>query len=124
MRWSRATFGKRKSKFGVRTDRAGVQKRTRNGKVFASQKEARTYDKLTLLELAGEIKELRFQVKFDLKIGDALICRYYADFVYFEKIEGEWREVVDDAKGFQTPEFKLKWKMMHALYPQYIFKLT
>ena len=33
-----------------------------------------------------------------------------------ESTDGEIREIVEDAKGFETPEFKLKKKLMKAVH--------
>ena len=67
-------------------------------------KAERTYwDQLLALEAAGEIRNLRRQVKVPLGIGQ----RYFRmDFVYWDCRLDAW--VYDDYKGFATPEWKLK----------------
>lgn len=75
-----------------------------DGRTFASQKEARRYGELRLLERAGKIEKLRCQVRFKL----VQIVHYVADFVYLER----GVEVVEDAKGFKTPEYKRKRRLM------------
>ena len=117
MSWGR---WKNRTKFGVRTDPAGVAKRTRNGRVFASQKEARTYDKLMLLEVSGGISDLQLQPRFPIVVEGTHICTYIADFRYVE----DGKEIVEDAKGFKTPEFILKWKLVQVLYPELTFRLS
>ena len=77
---------------------------------FASKKEHKHWQVLKLRERAGEIRELERQVRFRLEHNGIHICDYVADFVYFE---GQ-RRVVCDVKGFVTPEFRLKSKMMKA----------
>lgn len=77
---------------------------------FASKKEHRHWQTLKLRERAGEISKLERQVRFHLEHNGIRICDYVADFVYFE---GQ-RRVVCDVKGFVTPEFRLKSKMMKA----------
>lgn len=93
------------------------QKITINGETFDSKKEYRRWQELKLLERAGEISGLDRQVKFELlpvqknkRTGKVIerACSYFADFTYWEK----GRFVVEDAKGFRTPEYKLKKKMM------------
>jgi hypothetical protein len=79
---------------------------------FASLKEARVYDALRLLENATRIRNLRLQVTFPIKVEGKLICRYIADFVFEEYTGAGWREVVADAKGYPTPVYKLKRKLM------------
>ena len=78
---------------------------------FASKKEHKHWQVLKLRERAKEISKLERQVRFRLEANGIHICDYVADFVYFE---GQ-RRVVCDVKGFVTPEFKLKAKMMKAL---------
>ena len=81
----------------------------------------------------GEISDLRLQVKYELtpsikgekevvkhlKRGDKVVMKtyeelpassYIADFVFIENKTG--KEVVVDAKGYKTPEYQLKKKIM------------
>lgn len=98
-----------------------------DGLVFDSQKEARRWQELKLLEAAGEISELQRQVKYTLipaqrepdktgkrggVIKGKLIEReiaYIADFAYKDK---DGAQIVEDVKGVATPEYILKRKMM------------
>lgn len=94
-----------------------------NGILFDSRKEAKRYNELLLLEMAGAIQDLERQVKFLLipaqyskrektKSGKPKClereCAYIADFVY--KLNGE--TVVEDTKGFRTTEYVIKRKLM------------
>lgn len=106
------------------------RKITRDGVTFDSRKEFRRYEELQLLQQAGEITNLRRQVKFVLiptqrepsKIGSRggvkkgkLLereCVYIADFVYSEN----GKTVVEDAKGMRTKDYIIKRKLM--LYTQ------
>lgn len=83
-----------------------------DGKLFASKKEARRYRELKLLVRAGLINDLRCQVSFDLRVNDVHVCRYVADFVYFEN----GIKVIEDTKGFLTKEYKIKRKLMKAVF--------
>lgn len=105
----------------------GNKKVTINGKTFDSMKEARRYSDLRLLEIAGEIRDLKCQVEFllipaqyepdtvDAKgrvhKGKCIerACKYIADFTYYTK-DGQY--VVEDAKGFREEHYRLKRKMM------------
>lgn len=87
-----------------------------DGLIFDSKKEARRYGELKLLQQRGEIRELRRQVSYDLEVNRVLVCRYVADFVYQEKVGGDWREVTEDAKGVRTEAYKLKKKLMLAVH--------
>lgn len=91
------------------------RKLTIDGEVFDSQKEARRYRELALLERAGQISDLKRQVKYELiptqRIGGKVVeksCVYIADFVYTENGE----TVVEDTKGFKTPEYRIKKKLL------------
>ena len=95
------------------------QKITVDGITFDSRKEYRRYRELCLMERAGEIDNLERQVKFELipmqkKNGKVVerACSYVADFVYNENGE----QVVEDAKGVRTKEYKIKRKMMLWFY--------
>ena len=87
-----------------------------DGITFDSKKEAARYSELKLLERAGEVHELRRQVKFVLippqKENGKVIereCSYIADFVYNDK---EGRLVVEDTKGVKTKDYIIKRKLM------------
>ena len=79
-----------------------------NGHTFDSQREARRYQDLLLLERAGRIHSLRLQVPFSLEVAGAQIGKYVADFVYIENDE----EVIEDSKGYRTPLYR--WKKKHV----------
>jgi hypothetical protein len=90
----------------------GNQKTEYDGHKFDSKKEARRYQDLKIMEQAGAISNLKLQVRFPLTIGGILICTYVSDFTYKEGS----RECVEDTKGFKTPEYKLKKKLMKAIH--------
>lgn len=96
-----------------------AKRTTVDGITFASQKEARRYQELKLLERAGKIHSLELQRRYPLKVEGELICTYVADFVYGESdgttIKSAVR-IVEDTKGFQTREYKIKKKLMKAIY--------
>ena len=93
----------------------GSKKTTYGGKTFDSKREAKRYAELQMLEMAGEISDLRRQVKYTLipsqKVGKRVAERaveYVADFVYVE----DGKTVVEDTKGMKTKDYILKRKMM------------
>lgn len=91
-----------------------------------SKREAKRKSELQMMECAGKITELQFQVPFELipaqyepdivgkrgglKRGKCIehACKYIADFVYLQ--DGEM--VVEDTKGFRTPDYIIKRKLM------------
>jgi Protein of unknown function (DUF1064) len=82
-----------------------------DGVRFSSKREAERWKQLVLLQASGRISELQRQVPFRLEVNGILICRYYADFCYRQ----DGRRVIEDAKGFRTPTYQLKCKLMAAL---------
>lgn len=94
---------------------------------YASEKEYGRAQELKLMAKAGIISDLREQVSFVLipaqygtcgtdpkgrpvRICLEKSCRYIADFVYTDNATGS--TVIEDTKGFRTPEYKIKRKLM------------
>lgn len=75
---------------------------------FDSKMEYRRYLDLTMMERAGVISNLRRQVKYPIVIDGVLVCTYVADFVYLQ----DGQEVVEDSKGYRTPEYRQKKRLM------------
>ena len=91
-----------------------AEKTTIDGLVFDSKKEADRWAHLSLLQRAGGITGLRRQVSLAVDINGKRICRYVADFCYFE----QGREVVEDCKSTYTsklPVYVLKKKLVLAV---------
>ena len=80
---------------------------------FHSKKEAKRYGELKLLEKSGEIFYLKLQERYALNIGQVKICTYVSDFTYIDK---NGLKVVEDTKGMRTQVYKLKAKLMLAIY--------
>lgn len=80
---------------------------------FHSQKEARRYQELRLLEKAGEIRDIRCQHALDLYVETTKIGRYIADFSY---VTSHGQPVMEDVKGFKTPLYKWKKRHVEAQY--------
>jgi hypothetical protein len=87
---------------------------TMGGYKFASHKEAEYCMGLKHLERAGEIRDLQFQVPFEILINNQLICKYIADATYFEVSDNSYHVI--DVKGYRTKEFRLKKKLMKAVF--------
>tara|TARA_Y100001972_G_C7609245_1_gene305363 strand:- start:108 stop:464 length:357 start_codon:yes stop_codon:yes gene_type:complete len=85
-----------------------------DGYKFDSQAEAKHYW-FTLKPLLekGEITHFKVHPKFEIIIDGEKICNYIADFSYFS----QKARVVVDVKGFKTPVYKLKKKLVEATYP-------
>lgn len=80
---------------------------------FASQAEGRRYAELKLLERAGEISRLELQPSFRCEINGKLVCTYRADFAYF----ADNKRHIIDVKGVRTPVYRIKKKLVEALFP-------
>lgn len=99
-----------------------------DGITFDSKKEAKRYRELKDMQTLGYISHLQRQVEFELipaqreastigkrggvKLGKVIErkCVYKADFCYIDERTGAY--VVEDTKGFRTPEYKIKRKLM------------
>ena len=106
------------------------KKITIGGMKFDSKKEAMRWVELNRLQDAGEITNLRRQVKFTLipaqREGETITargiqrpgkviereCFYVADHVY----EQDGKTVVEDVKGIRTDAYKIKKKLMLWVY--------
>lgn len=91
----------------------GAKKQEFNGILYHSKKEAGFAAELDLRKKAGDIKDIQRQVKIDLCVNGYHITNYFIDFV-IEHNDGT-KEYVE-VKGFETPEWKLKWKLFEALF--------
>lgn len=77
---------------------------------FDSLKEGRFYKKLKVLQESGEVVGFLRQVPLHLPGG----VRYVMDFLIFYS-DGRCEGV--EVKGFETPEWKIKKKIVDTLYP-------
>ena len=98
-----------------RRSKYGARKVVIDGVTFDSAKEARRYGELKVLEAAGEITDLVLQPSFDLLVlGGAKVGTYRADFGYVDCHTKE--RVTEDCKGMRTSIYKLKKKIVEAVY--------
>lgn len=91
-----------------------------DGITFDSKREAERYCELKLLERAGEITELRLQPVYELQPAytdnennKQRAITYRADFEYRDPDRGC---IVEDVKGMELPDFKLKAKLFRYIY--------
>lgn len=92
---------------------------------FSSKAEAKRYGELKLLERAEAIRELEIQPAFPLEIVNPLngevtqVGVYKADFRYRQMgLHPSFRSqvVVEDVKGMSTVVYRLKKRIVEALY--------
>lgn len=95
-----------------------------DGIKFDSKREANRYAELKMLEKAGQIKNLRLQVKFEIcpkKNGNHRARYYIADFTY----EENGQKICEDVKSWITRKnsvYSLKKALVLANYPEYKFR--
>lgn len=92
----------------------GSKKTVVDGIVFHSKKEGTRWQQLVLMQKVGAIADLQRQVAYPLVVDGKKICVYKADFVY-TRVQGG-KIIVEDAKGYRTPAYRLKAKLFEACY--------
>lgn len=89
-----------------------------DGFFWHSKAEYNRYQLLKALESQGHIRNLARQVTYKLVVNTEKICKYVADFVYDERHEGVWINVVEDVKSAptKTRSYLQKKRLMRALF--------
>lgn len=112
----------------IKRHKYSAQKTVVDGITFDSKREAIAYTRLKSLEQAGEVKDLKLQPEYTLqeKFVDKQGNRhraivYKADFSFVDTRTGELTVV--DVKGYPTPVFRLKWKLLLYHYPNVRFEI-
>ncbi len=91
------------------------------GTVYASKLEAYYAKQLDAAVKGKAIKSVEAQYRLILRINGADCGSYYADFLV---TNNDGTQDIWDVKGVETALFKLKWKIVCALYSdRYIFKI-
>lgn len=97
-------------------------KRTKvDGLDFDSKAEARRYQVLRLMERGGEIHGLTCHPRYPLVVNEQKICTYVGDFLYRTR---DGKSILEDVKGVRTPVYRLKKKLLLALYGIEICEVT
>lgn len=81
--------------------------------------ESNRFEELMFLQKNGYIKDLQYQVSFELiprqqgENRNERPIKYIADFAYDEKQpDGSWKHIVEDKKGHKTKDYIIKRKLM------------
>lgn len=115
-------FGPRQPATKARLNKFGARKAKVGDLTFDSQREAHRWQQLELELRAGVIRNLARQVPFIIRAltpcGALVDCgKYIADFTYERRQpDGGWVPIVEDSKGVETKDFKLKKKLVEAQY--------
>lgn len=110
-----------------RASKYGAKKTQDGGRTFDSKAEARRFNELSLLVLAGEVLSIECQPRFMLqesfkKNGKThRAIEYIADFRVLYK---DGHEEIEDVKGMQTEVFKIKRKLFEKRYPNLTLKIV
>ena len=126
-------MGKKSRWPSSRRSKFGAVKTAVDGVVFDSKLEAKVWTELRLREMAGEIVDLRRQVRYPLMVNGQKVCDVVADFEYRERLGRHctsgcpcFPTVTADAKSAHTrklPTFRLKAKLFKAIYGREILEL-
>ncbi len=102
---NKATYKPKRSKYGnTRTEVEGIK--------FDSAKEAKRYQDLKIESFAGAISSLKLQPVYPIEINGVLVCKYKGDFEYIRN----GVKILEDVKGMKTPIYRLKKKLVKAVY--------
>lgn len=106
---------RKRNKFGaIRTTIGGI--------TYASKIEAEVCQLRRLEVKAGHIDEYEEQKEFIITVAGKLICIYISD--AFFRVVKTGKYVIEDIKGRETDVFRLKKKLVQALYPDFEFWIT
>jgi hypothetical protein len=83
---------------------------------YSSKGEEKRAQELELMQRAGLIRDLQSQVKMEIipKQDGERAAHYVADWTYTDCLTGA--EIIEDFKGFRTPEYVLKRKLVLQRY--------
>jgi len=95
-----------------------------NGVLYDSKKEAAYAKRLEYLKHAKELSErvtqVTRQVPYRITVSNKYIATYFADFLVKY---GDGRSEVIDVKGLRTPIYRLKKKLVEAIYKVEIIEI-
>jgi hypothetical protein len=100
---------------------AGKLARTYNGRAYDSLAEMRFAQQLDQRLRARDIADWTAQVPVLAVVNGVNICKLVFD---FEVIRVDATREMIDVKGFSTAEFKLKLKLVKALYPSMLVTIV
>lgn len=90
-------------------------------RTYHSRREASDALWLDSLLKQGKIKEVKAQHKIPIYVNDKFICSHYVD---FKVTLNSGEEIMVECKGFWTELYRLKLKLVHAVYPDMIYLIN
>lgn len=88
-----------------------------DGHWFPSKAEGDRYEQLKEMLGQGKIFELELQPEFPFRVNNIVVATYKADFAYRVGEGFRRRKIIEDVKGMEPQVYRLKKKLMAALYP-------
>jgi len=88
-----------------------------DGITFDSKREAQYYSQLLLLQKAGKVSDIECHPRYDINVNGRRIGFYKADFRFMDLEQSRQRVVDVKSKATVTAVFRLKAKLVEALYP-------
>jgi hypothetical protein len=79
---------------------------------FASKKEGNRYTELKMMERGNLISDLKLQQPIKCVVNGIQVCKYVSDFSYYDREKNAI--IFEDAKGYKTPIYNLKKKLVLA----------
>jgi hypothetical protein len=96
-----------------RFNKYGATRSEYDGIRYDSKMEAAYAAQLDTLKAGGAIVNWRRQVTIPLAVNGRHICNYRVD---FEVAHNDGHLELIEVKGFETPVWQLKWKLLEAIY--------
>lgn len=97
----------------IKANKYGAKKADYGGRMYHSKLEAKYAQDFDTLLKSGKLKEVIPQYKVGLRVYDQHICNYYVD---FKLVWDDDSEELVEIKGFATDTWRLKWKLLEAIY--------
>jgi len=110
-------FCMRNIRFFKKTKYGSKRTKCFQGHNHPSQLEAGYCDQLQMLKNNGDIAEVTYQHKFELRVNGVLICSHYPDFLVQRNAKKAEYEI-HECKGFETDIWRIKKRLFEAIYPE------
>ena len=85
-----------------------------DGIKFQSKAEGARYERLRDLQNVGAIRDLVLQPRYPLVVNNIRVGTYVGDFLYYDALNDQ--PVLEDVKGVRKEVYRLKKKLVAALY--------
>jgi hypothetical protein len=97
-----------------RSNKYSAKRTSFQGRTYASKLEATVAAELDLRMRAGEFTSIVPQFKFEMRVNGHLICTHKVDFLCTRP---DGSQIVFEAKGVATPDWRVRRNLLLALNP-------